>query len=378
MGPRMSETPSCATTEPSTYSTIECTIDSGWTTMSMRLGSTSKSQRASITSRPLFMRVAESMVILSPIDQFGCLSARAGVTSASSRAPTVRSGPPDAVSRSLRTCARSCPASDWKMALCSLSTGRMVTPRAAARAMSSSPANTIDSLLARPTAFPASIAAAVERRPAPPAMAARTRSTSGSAAAAVTPSSPSRISGASRPRSSRSLRAAERSDMATTRGRKRRTCSAARSAFLPAASAVTSKRPGARATTSSACTPIEPVEPRMASCFMRGTLPPEGGPQIDPRRDEEQRVDAVEQPAVPRDELARVLHARGALQHRLGEVAERAEHRRAQAEPDAAPPGELERLPGGLRDDQEHGLVEEGPDDAPHDAAREALPGLLG
>src|SRR6266542_4386752 len=97
----MSETPSCATMEPSMYSTIECTIDSGWTTMSMRRGSTPKSQRASLTSSPLFMRVAESIVILSPIDQFGCLSARAGVTSRSSGAGTVRSGPLDAAHEQL-------------------------------------------------------------------------------------------------------------------------------------------------------------------------------------------------------------------------------------------------------------------------------------
>lgn len=35
------------------------------------LGSKSKSQRASITSRPLFMRLAESTLILRPMDHFG-------------------------------------------------------------------------------------------------------------------------------------------------------------------------------------------------------------------------------------------------------------------------------------------------------------------
>ena len=48
----------------------------------MRLGGTSKSQRASMTSSPLFMRVAESMVILRPIDHVGWLSASAGVMEA--------------------------------------------------------------------------------------------------------------------------------------------------------------------------------------------------------------------------------------------------------------------------------------------------------
>ena len=37
----------------------------------MRPGSKSKSQRASITSRPLFMRLAESTLILRPMDHFG-------------------------------------------------------------------------------------------------------------------------------------------------------------------------------------------------------------------------------------------------------------------------------------------------------------------
>ena len=71
--------------------------------MSMRAGSTPKSQRASITSSPLFMSVAESIVIFAPIDQFGCLSARSGVTPGSSAAGTVRSGPPEAVRIRRRT-----------------------------------------------------------------------------------------------------------------------------------------------------------------------------------------------------------------------------------------------------------------------------------
>ena len=79
MGRRMSVTPSWASTVPSTNSTIECTTDCGWISTSMRSGGTSKSQRASMTSSPLFMRVAESMVILRPMDQVGWLSASAGV-----------------------------------------------------------------------------------------------------------------------------------------------------------------------------------------------------------------------------------------------------------------------------------------------------------
>ncbi len=143
------------------------------------------------------------------------------------------------------------PTSDWWMALCSESTGRMGDPREAARASSSSPASTSDSLLASPTGLPASTAAAVERRPAPPEMAASTKSTSGWAARAQTPASPSSTS-MPRGAASRSVRAASRSATATRRGRWRRICSRISLMFRPAASATTSKRSGKRAATSSA------------------------------------------------------------------------------------------------------------------------------
>ncbi len=51
-----------------------------------------------MTSSPLFMRLAESMVIFAPIDQFGCFSASAGRARAISARLQVRNGPPDAVS----------------------------------------------------------------------------------------------------------------------------------------------------------------------------------------------------------------------------------------------------------------------------------------
>ena len=76
----MSVTPSCAMIDPSTISTIEWTIDCGCTKTSMRSGATSNSHRASITSSPLFISVAESIVIFGPIVQVGCRSASSGVT----------------------------------------------------------------------------------------------------------------------------------------------------------------------------------------------------------------------------------------------------------------------------------------------------------
>ena len=69
----MSVTPNCAIIDPSVSSTIECTTDCGCTTTSIWSARTPNSQCASITSRPLFISVAESIVIFRPIRQVGCL-----------------------------------------------------------------------------------------------------------------------------------------------------------------------------------------------------------------------------------------------------------------------------------------------------------------
>ncbi len=58
---------------------------------------------ASISSRPLFIMVAESMEILSPMSQLGWASACSGVTSAMSASDQLRNGPPDAVRMSRST-----------------------------------------------------------------------------------------------------------------------------------------------------------------------------------------------------------------------------------------------------------------------------------
>ena len=83
IGSRMSGGDACAIVEPSTNSTIECTTDCGWTTTSMSATGTSNSRCASISSRPLFTRVAELTVTTGPIDQVGCASACSAVTPAS-------------------------------------------------------------------------------------------------------------------------------------------------------------------------------------------------------------------------------------------------------------------------------------------------------
>ena len=71
IGVRMSGLAICASIDPSRKATRACTIDCGWTTTSSCAGVTGNRQWASISSKPLFINVAESMVILRPIVQLG-------------------------------------------------------------------------------------------------------------------------------------------------------------------------------------------------------------------------------------------------------------------------------------------------------------------
>ena len=122
-----------------------------------------------MTSRPLFISVAESMVILPPIDQVGWRSASSTVTSSSSARVRPRNGPPEAVSTSSRrSCRARSPASSWCSAECSESTGRICAPVASASCMTSSPPTTSDSLLASARSIPSPSVATVGPRPALP------------------------------------------------------------------------------------------------------------------------------------------------------------------------------------------------------------------
>src|SRR4030067_794331 len=71
MGIRMSGTPICAITLPSRNSTIEWTTDWGWITTSIREVGRPNSHVASITSSPLFMRVAEATETFAPLPHRG-------------------------------------------------------------------------------------------------------------------------------------------------------------------------------------------------------------------------------------------------------------------------------------------------------------------
>ena len=96
IGSFMSGTPIWASTEPSENSTPEWKIDWGWMTISTWSRRRPNRFMISIISKPLFIRVAQSIVIFRPIFQVGCLRAMSGVTSA--RSPLyLAKAPPEAV-----------------------------------------------------------------------------------------------------------------------------------------------------------------------------------------------------------------------------------------------------------------------------------------
>ena len=164
----------------------------GCTITSIRSISIPNNQRASIISRPLLNIVEESIVIFLPISHVGWFSACSTVTFSNSSTGVLRNGPPDAV-RIKRETSRSppwCPLRHCQMALCSLSTGRILTPFSAAAVITISPAITRISLLATARSFPASIAAIVGSNPAVPTMATSTISASAKVATSSNPSAP--------------------------------------------------------------------------------------------------------------------------------------------------------------------------------------------
>src|SRR5581483_4071779 len=100
-----------------------------------------------MTSKPLFMRVAESMVILGPIRQVGWFKACLRVIFGNCFRARFRKGPPDAVRRILWiSLAFLEPKRHWNTAQCSLSTGNILEPDFLAALVTTSPAMTMVSL----------------------------------------------------------------------------------------------------------------------------------------------------------------------------------------------------------------------------------------
>ncbi len=165
----MSGGDACAMVAPSRNSTMECTMDCGWTVTSMRLGGMSNSRLASMTSSPLFISVDEFMVTTGPMFHVGWFSACSGVMSVICSRFQPRNGPPDAVTTSLDTSPWVPARSDCQMAECSESTGLIWCPRTC-ESNSRCPPATTDSLLAKANWEPACSAAMDGSSPIEPVM----------------------------------------------------------------------------------------------------------------------------------------------------------------------------------------------------------------
>ena len=165
----MSGGEACAMVAPSRNSTMECTMDCGCTVTSMRLGGTSNSRLASMTSRPLFISVDELMVTTGPMFHVGWFKACSGVMSVIWSRFQPRNGPPEAVTTSLDTSPCVPERNDCQMAECSESTGLICLSRTCALNSRCPPATT-DSLLANASWEPACSAAMDGSRPMEPVM----------------------------------------------------------------------------------------------------------------------------------------------------------------------------------------------------------------
>ena len=178
---------------------------------------------ASMNSRPLFIIVALSTEIFAPIFQFGWLTACCGVTCSSSLLALPRKGPPEPVSRIFFSSPFPLPIRHWKIAECSLSTGMISAPIFAACFITSVPAQTRVSLLARAILFFSRMAASVGLRPTDPETAVTTQSLPEKAAASVRPSIPETTRTSRSATAIRKVFAASSSKTATSSGRNLRT-----------------------------------------------------------------------------------------------------------------------------------------------------------
>src|SRR5918992_3568579 len=260
----MSGCPRWASVAPSHRLTSACTIDCGCTTTSIDSYGTPNRWWASISSSPLFISVAESTVIFPPICQVGCASASSTVTESRSVRP--RNGPPLAVSTRRSTVPGRSPSSSWNRAECSESTGISWAPVASASAVTSSPPTTRLSLLASARSIPSPSAATVGPSPAEPTRAFRTRSQSVSPITPPSPSGPLSTDACSPARAAAPGLA--RASLSTP---KRPACSSSSSQLEPAARPAISSSP-LRSTTSSACVPIDPVDPTMRTRLTKSSV----------------------------------------------------------------------------------------------------------
>src|SRR5947209_8195690 len=327
----MSGKRSCACTEPSPKVTSEWPIRCGCSTTSTRSRGRSKSQVASMTSSPLFIKLAESIVIFGPIDHVGCRSACSGVTPSSSPVDRLRRAPPEAVIVNRSMARYGSPCRHCQIALCSLSMGTSRPPCASCAEMIG-PAMINVSLLASATSFPARRAASVGTRPAAPDVPTTTRSTSGRETISERPPGPR-----SRSIPGKRCSLGTRSERATAWGRNSAACLDNRCSFIPVAKPLTRIRPPLLRTTSSVCRPIEPVLPSRtrlrAMNQKRGVVTECAGKQ--------QAVDPVEQAPVARHDSSRILHTHLPLEHRFDQIADLPHGPTQEPECNGLPPGKM-------------------------------------
>ena len=139
-------------------------------------------------------------------------------------------------------------------------------PVASESAITSSPPTTSDSLLASATSIPSVSATIVGPRPAEPTIALSTRSAPVSATSRTRPSGPASTSPSVHASAARA--AATGSPSAIRRTPWARAWATSASCERSADRPTSSNASGARATTSSAWVPIEPVAPRIRSRFI--------------------------------------------------------------------------------------------------------------
>ena len=212
---------------------------SGWTSTPIRSTGRSNSQRASITSKPLFMSVAESIVIFAPMSQFGCASACSGVAAASASALAFRKGPPEAVSQILRTPRERRDRRDTARSRRARSRAAgAARPERRASSSTSGPPVTSTSLFASATSRPSRSAATTGSRPTLPTSAPIRRSASW-VAASSSPSRPHTTRSFGSPTASRTAAASSARATETSSGRNCLHCCTSRSTERPAASATT-------------------------------------------------------------------------------------------------------------------------------------------
>ena len=211
------------------------------------------------------------MVIFCPIAQFGCFKASSNLTFSKNDLVFPLNGPPDAVKSILPILFGFSPFKDWKIALCSLSTGKIRTPHSLANGIIICPAVTSVSLFASAISFFALIASIVGRIPIIPTIAVTRISTSGSVEISINPSMPLTTFTSRSLTDSFNSEADFSSQTATAFGANSRICFSKSTILLPAANAATCKSLYSL-TTSNVWVPIEPVDPNTAIVFIKNPL----------------------------------------------------------------------------------------------------------